>query len=88
MAGHCYLVAGGNHSFDKTDVPIMFQPSRDMGGITIADDVWLGASVTVLDGVSMGKGCIVGAGAVVKDSLQEYNIAVGVPARKVKSRLS
>ncbi|MCK4337750.1 MAG: acyltransferase [Candidatus Aminicenantes bacterium] len=88
MAGHCYLVAGGNHSFDKTDVPIMFQPSQDMGGITIADDVWLGASVTVLDGVSMGKGCIVGAGAVVKDSLQEYNIAVGVPARKIKSRLS
>jgi len=88
MAGHCYLVAGGNHSFDQIDVPIMFQPSRDMGGITIADDVWLGASVTVLDGVSIGKGCIVGAGAVVKDPLLEYNIAVGVPARKIKSRLS
>ncbi len=88
LAGQCYLVAGGNHSFDKIDMPIMFQPSLDKGGISIADDVWLGASVTVLDGVSIGRGCVVGAGAVVRDSLQDYDIAAGVPARKIKSRRS
>jgi len=86
LAGRCYLVAGGNHSFDRTDIPIMFQPSLDKGGISIGEDVWLGASVTVLDGVSIGRGTIIGAGAVVNESFPEYSIAVGIPAKKVKDR--
>ena len=86
LAGHCYLVAGGNHSFSRTDIPIMFQPSLTKGGIAIGEDCWLGASVTVLDGVTLGKGCVVGAGAVVLDSLPEYSVAVGNPAKKIKDR--
>ena len=86
LAGHCYLVAGGNHSFSRTDIPIMFQPSLTKGGITIGEDCWLGASVTVLDGVTLGKGCVIGAGAVVLDSLPEYSVAVGNPAKKKKDR--
>jgi acetyltransferase-like isoleucine patch superfamily enzyme len=86
LAGHCYLVAGGNHSFSRTDMPIMFQPSLNKGGISIGEDCWLGASVTVLDGVTMGKGCVIGAGAVVIESLPEYSVAVGNPAKKIKDR--
>ncbi len=86
LAGHCYLVAGGNHSFSRTDIPIMFQPSLTKGGITIGEDCWLGASVTVLDGVTLGKGCVIGAGAVVLDSLSEHSVAVGNPAKKIKDR--
>ena len=86
LAGHCYLVAGGNHSFSRTDIPIMFQPSLIRGGIAIGEDCWLGASVTVLDGVTLGKGCVIGAGAVVLDSLPEYSVAVGNPAKKIKDR--
>jgi acetyltransferase-like isoleucine patch superfamily enzyme len=86
FAGQCYLVAGGNHSFARTDVPIMLQPSLDKGGIIIEDDVWMGASVTILDGVTLGRGSVIGAGAVVKDSLPEYSIAVGVPAKVIKNR--
>lgn len=86
LAGHCYLVAGGNHSYDRKDVPIMFQPSIDKGGIDIDEDVWLGASVTVLDGVAVGRGCVLGAGSLLKDSLAPFSIAVGVPARKIKER--
>jgi acetyltransferase-like isoleucine patch superfamily enzyme len=86
LAGHCYLVAGGNHSIESTDIPIMFQPSLIKGGITIEEDCWLGASVIVLDGVSLGKGCVVGAGAVVTKSFPDYSIVVGVPAEKTKSR--
>ena len=86
LAGHCYLVAGGNHRFERTDIPIMFQPSLDKGGIMVGEDVWLGASVTVLDGVSIGKGSIIGAGAVVRESLPDYAIAAGIPAKKIKDR--
>jgi acetyltransferase-like isoleucine patch superfamily enzyme len=86
LAGHCYLVAGGNHSFDDLSTPIMFQPSFSKGGIRIGDDVWLGAGVIVLDGVTIGGGTVVGAGAVVTQSLPEYAVALGSPARKVRDR--
>jgi len=86
LAGNCYLVAGGNHSFDDVNTPIMFQPSFSRGGIRIADDVWLAAGVIVLDGVTIGRGCVVGAGAVVTQSLGEYSVAVGSPARKIRDR--
>jgi len=86
LAGHCYLVAGGNHSFDDPDTPIMFQPSVSRGGIIIGEDVWLGAGVIVLDGAAIGRGSVVGAGAVVTRSLPEFSIAVGSPAQKIRDR--
>ena len=86
MAGHCYLVAGGNHTFDRTDIPIMFQPSLVKGGIQIAEDCWIAASVTIVDGVKLGRGCIVGAGSVVARSFPEYAVVLGNPASKIKSR--
>lgn len=86
LAGHCYLVAGGNHSFDDPDTPIMFQPSVSKGGIQIEDDVWLGAGVIVLDGVTIGRGSVIGAGSVVTKSLPEFSVAVGSPAQRVRDR--
>jgi len=86
LAGQCYLVAGGNHSYKNKDVPIMFQPSYSKGGIEIGDDVWLGAGVIVLDGVKIKKGCVVGAGAVIKDSFDEYSVLAGVPAKIIGKR--
>jgi len=86
VAGHCYLVAGGNHSFDDITTPIMFQPSISKGGIQIEDDVWLGAGAIVLDGVSLKKGCIVGAASVVTKSFKEYSVILGYPAWKIKDR--
>jgi acetyltransferase-like isoleucine patch superfamily enzyme len=86
LAGHCYLVAGGNHSFDDLSRPIMFQPSVSKGGIRIGNDVWLGAGVIVLDGVTVGPGTVVGAGAVVTGPLPEFSVAVGSPARVIRNR--
>jgi acetyltransferase-like isoleucine patch superfamily enzyme len=56
------------------------------GGITLEDDVWLGYGVIVLDGVRIGRGAVIGAGSVVNRDIPEGAIAVGVPAKVVKSR--
>jgi acetyltransferase-like isoleucine patch superfamily enzyme len=55
-------------------------------GIAIEDDCWLGNSVIVLDGVTIGRGCVVGAGSVVTRDLSPHSVAVGNPARVIKSR--
>ncbi|MGB8953168.1 MAG: acyltransferase [Candidatus Aminicenantales bacterium] len=86
LAGGCYLVAGGNHNIKDIHRPIMFQPSLTKGGITIDEDVWLGAGVIVLDGVTIGKGSVVGAGSVVAASLAEYTLAVGSRTLKLRDR--
>src|SRR4051794_32861085 len=53
--------------------PIMYQPHRE-ADVTIGSDVWLGARVIVLAGVTIGDGCIVGAGSVVTHDLPPYSI--------------
>ena len=52
----------------------------------IGDDVWLGAGAMVLDGSTVGRGAIIGAGAVVTGTIPPYAIAVGIPARVVQQR--
>ena len=52
----------------------------------LKDNVWLGARVAVLGGVTIGSGAVAGTGAVVTKSIPEMAIAMGVPARVVKMR--
>ncbi len=86
LAPYVYLVGGGTHQFEDTSIPITEQDLVYKGGIHIGRNVWLGARVTVLDGVSIGQDAVIGAGAVVTDSVAEFAIAVGVPAKVVKYR--
>ena len=74
-----------NHGFDRTDVPIKEQGVR-RSFIKIEDDCWIGLNAVILQGVTLGHGCIVGAGAVVTKSVPPWSIAVGVPARVVGRR--
>lgn len=75
-----------NHIIANKDLPIRVQGFENRGGIIIEDDVWLGANVTIVDGVTVGKGAVIGAGSVVTKSVMPYSIWMGVPARFVAYR--
>jgi acetyltransferase-like isoleucine patch superfamily enzyme len=79
-------IGGISYHFDRTDIPIAEQGINPQGGSSIGDNVWLGANVTVLDGVSIGNDAIVASGAVVTNDIPSFGIAMGVPAKVVRSR--
>jgi maltose O-acetyltransferase len=52
--------------------------------IIVEDEVWIGANVTILPGIRIGKGAVIGAGSVVTKDVESYCIYAGVPARKIR----
>lgn len=85
ISQHCSLIAS-NHSIKKGQ-NIKSQPwDKSKTGITIHDDVWIGANSVILPGVTIGKGAVIGAGSVVTHNIPEYAIAVGCPAQIIKYR--
>jgi len=84
IASHCGIYAN-NHIFADTEVPMKHQ-GRSYKGITIEDDCWLGTGVKILDGVTVGKGSVIGAGSVILKDIPEYSVVVGVPGKIIKSR--
>jgi acetyltransferase-like isoleucine patch superfamily enzyme len=74
-----------NHIYKNPSIPIWKQ-GETRKGIKIEDDAWIGAGAKILDGVRIGKGSIIGAGAVVTRDIPPYSVAVGIPARVIKKR--
>lgn len=79
------IIHSANHKFDRTDIPIRLR-GYIKAQVRIEDDCWLGANVIVLPGVTIGKGSVIGAGSVVTESIPPYSVAVGNPAKVVRSR--
>ncbi|HWS73351.1 MAG TPA: acyltransferase [Thermoanaerobaculia bacterium] len=81
----CSIVAA-NHSTARgvimRDAPL----ARERMHVTIGDDVWLGASSTILPGVTIGDGAVIGANSVVIRDVPPYEIHAGNPARRVGER--
>ena len=77
----------GTYSGSEQDSPLLSPGLRRLGyaPVDIGDDVWLGEMVTVLPGVTIGNGSIVGSNSVVSKSLPEYSICFGLPAKPVKT---
>ncbi len=86
IAGHCYIVAGGEHYFEDRSKPIMEQGIKEGKGVKIGGDCWLGASVVVLDGTELGHGCVVGANSLLRGSYEDFSIIVGSPGRVIRKR--
>lgn len=74
-----------NHVFKDFDIPIRLQGATRKG-IRIGKDCWIGSKATILDGVTIGNGVIVAAGAVVNKDVPDYAIVGGVPAKIIKMR--
>ncbi|WP_442961054.1 acyltransferase [Pseudarthrobacter sp. J64] len=85
LLGPNVTIISENHNITDTRVPIRLQ-GNTRSSIVIEDDCWIGANVTILAGVSIGRGSVVGAGSVVTRSVEANSIALGSPARVVSSR--
>jgi acetyltransferase-like isoleucine patch superfamily enzyme len=79
------IIVGSNHIY-KDPAKTIKEQGTEIKGIIIDDDVWIGANATILDGVTIGKGSIIAAGAVVNKDIPPYSVAGGVPVRILKDR--
>lgn len=86
MMGEGCFIYTRNHKFDRTDVPMCMQGFGEYRPVIISDDVWIGSRVTILPGVKVGKGAVIGTGAVVTKDIPNYAIVGGVPAKIIKYR--
>ena len=92
VIGSNVLIAAGarlitrKHGFADVGRPIATQ-GYDNAPIVIEDDVWIGFQAVILPGVTLGRGSIVGAGAVVTRDVEPYTIVGGVPARLIRRRV-
>jgi acetyltransferase-like isoleucine patch superfamily enzyme len=80
---HCYFT-DADHSTDP-ESSVQVQPMRHKP-LIIEDEAWIGAHVTVLPGVRIGKGAVLGAGSVVTRDIPPMAVAIGSPARVVRYR--
>ncbi len=83
MAGNHNFREVGNYMFD-----VKYKREDDDLPVVIEDDTWIGCNVTILKGVKIGRGAIVGAGSVVTKNVPNYAIVAGNPAKIIKYRFT
>lgn len=91
MSGPGLTIVTGDHRIDIRDkymdeVTVEEKLPENDQPVIIEEDVWCGANVTILKGVTIGRGSVIAAGAVVTKNVGEYEIWGGVPAKKIKNR--
>ena len=93
MFGPEVTIRGGNHRIDLKGYYMdqvhegLKRPGDDLG-VVIEDDVWVGTRAVILSGVTVGRGAVVAAGAVVTKDVEPYAIVGGNPARLIRYRWS
>jgi acetyltransferase-like isoleucine patch superfamily enzyme len=90
IGAHCMFANGcfvtdADHRFDDPEKPVPWQGFTTKGPTRIGDNVWCGANVVITSGVTVGERCVIGANSVVNRDLPAFSIAVGAPAKVVKT---
>lgn len=86
MMGPNVRIITSKHNTSRTDIPMRQQGHLPKQKVTIGSDVWIGANVIIMPGITVGNGSIIGAGAVVTKDIPEYAVVGGVPAKVIKYR--
>jgi acetyltransferase-like isoleucine patch superfamily enzyme len=73
------------HAFDDLGTPVMRQGATEARPVEIGEGTWLGINVVVMPGVRVGRHCVIGANSVVTHDVPDFGVAVGAPARLVRS---
>ena len=84
IGAHTAIVTA-NHIFSDPGKFIYLQ-GMSKKGVIIEDDVWIGAGVRIVDGVTISMGTVIGAGSVVTKSTKSYSVVAGVPAKVISFR--
>jgi maltose O-acetyltransferase len=80
------MIHTANHKMDDPTRPVTDQGWEVTRPVEVGANCWIGMGVCILPGVRIGDGCVVGAGSVVVHDVEPFAVAVGNPARAVKSR--
>lgn len=83
VSGNCYIQSS-SHSFNKNN--LIKSQKHEHNPILIGNDVWIGANSSVLKGVKVSNGTILGANSLLNSDTEEYGIYVGNPAKKINVR--
>lgn len=86
LAGRVCFVGKHDHLFQTPQLLIWNNKRGDSGITIVEDDVWIGHNVTIVGGITIGKGSIIAAGSVVTKNVPPCEIWGGVPAKKIKER--
>ena len=78
-------IADHGHGFEDIGRPVLAQGVTEISPVEICDGAWLGQNVVVCPGVTIGTGAVIGANAVVLDDVPAYSVAVGAPARVIRT---
>lgn len=86
MLARLVAIVGDDHVWDVPGVPMQFTGRPPQSRTIIEDDVWIGYAALIRRGVTIGRGAIVGAHAVVTADVPPYVVTAGVPARTIAER--
>ncbi|AZN65674.1 acetyltransferase [Acinetobacter johnsonii] len=79
---HIYV---SNHNYLSTETPIYFQGHSIVEPVKLSEGCWIGANCIILPGVTIGKNSVVGAGSIVTKSIPDFSVAVGSPAKVIRT---
>lgn len=86
MMGPEVVIYTRNHNTQNPDIPMCEQGMGELKPVVIEDDVWIGARVCILPGVTVGTGSVLGACTVISKDVPPYSVVVGNPGKIIKNR--